>query len=168
MAIYYEAKILDGLLSHLSDLEMLEIVGDIPFSDAAKFSDVAGFATYSPTAAASFAWQNVDSDPTSTGYLRVFHIPAPTEKESLGDNGMNRHSGLLQVSVLWPESAGIITPTERAGAVVSHFKVGTVIAADDVFVRIIRPPSIAPALQVPPYLHLPVTIRYIADTPNPS
>lgn len=142
MATYVETKIFEGLLNHLSGL------------------------TLSPTM--SIAWPGVAFTPPAAGYLRVRHFPNVTDQVTLGTSGKNRHVGTFQVEVLWPQDGGESTPKERAGAIVARFKRGTSITRESVIIRIIRPPSIAPSLEEPPYLSIPVSIRYQADTDNPT
>lgn len=142
MATYVETKILNALLSRLSSL------------------------TLSP--AMPVAYPNVAFTPSATGYLRATHVPNTANQVTLGASGKNRFEGLLQVDVFWPEDAGLVAPSERAGAVAAHFKRGTDITLDSITVRIVTPPEIRQALQSPPYTQIPVMIRYQADAANPA
>lgn len=142
MAAYVETKVMEALSAHLGTLAL------------------------SP--AMPIAWSGVDFEPPDDGYLRASHLPNTTQQISLGETGLNRHQGLIQVDVMWPESLGLTEAMERAGAIVAHFKRGTDLTREGVTVRIVRPPSVAPALRAPPFLQVPVTIAYLADAANPS
>lgn len=138
-----EAKIADALLTYLGTLTLSQ--------------------------ALPIAMPNVDFTPPAGGkYLSAAHLPNATSQVTLGDNGFNRHIGLLQVSVVWPQNAGDIEPKEIAGQVVAHFKRGTVISHDGITLRIVQPPSVAPAIPDPPGYQIPVTIPYMIDAANPS
>lgn len=143
MASTADAIILDGLCSHLGDL------------------------TLSPDL--QVAWPDRDmDDPPAAGYLRVTFLPNVTTQEELGDDGRNRHMGLFQVSVMWPEGQGSITPLDLAGDIIAHFKRGTVITQDGVQIHIDKPPYLSPRLKDTPYSQYPVTISYRSDNANPS
>jgi hypothetical protein len=142
MATTADAIILDGLLEHLSGLTL--------------------------STPLTVAYPNVDFSPPSTGYLRATHFPNETTQVTLGDTGQNRHTGFLQVSVMWPNGTGDIIPLDIAGEVIARFKRGTVISKGGLSIRIINPPTISPALQDDPFTQYPITIRYQADAANPS
>lgn len=143
MATGIEAKILEGLLARLATL------------------------TTTPTAM-PVAWPNVVYDPPETGYLRASHLPNTTEQVTLGGSGRNRHFGLFQVDVMWPKGTGNIAPMEIASQVVAHFKRGTSFTQNSVLILINSPPSVAPPIDADPFIQIPVTIEYQADTANPS
>ena len=142
MATGIEAKIFEGLMARLASL------------------------TTSPSM--PVAWPNVSYDPPATGYLRVSHLPNETDQVTLGASGQNRHTGILQVSVMWPKGDGSIDPLEVAAQVVAHFKRGTSFTQNSVDIRIVVPPSIAAPLDDDPFMQYPVTIQYLADTANPT
>lgn len=141
MATYTETKIKRALISHLMGL------------------------TLDP--AMEIAFPNASFTQPAAGYLRATFVPNTVNQVTLGDLGKNRFLGLFQVDVFWPENKGYVAPTERAGAIAAHFKRGTVVTLDGTTVRIIRPPSIAQALQSAPYIMIPVTIQYQVDASNP-
>lgn len=128
----------------------------------------ARLATLVLTPAMEIAWPNISFDPPTAGYLRATPVPNLASQVTLGDAGKNRFGGLFQVDVFWPQNDGIRPALERAGAVAAHFKRGTVLTRDGINVRITRPPEVRPHLQSPPYLQVPVMIRYQADAANPS
>lgn len=122
--------------------------------------------TLSP--AVPIAWPNIDESGIPGDYLRPTHIPSPTSQITLGDDGQNRHVGTFQVDVFWRVGQGLSAPLARAGAIAAHFRRGTVLVNGSIAVRVIRPPSVGPALQEPTHLMVPVSIRYQADAANPS
>lgn len=142
MATYVETHIMEALFARLASL------------------------TLSPTM--PIAWPGTDLRPPSGGYLRASHLPNTTAQITLGTSGLNRHVGLFQIDVMWPESEGLTEPLERAGAVIAHFARGTTMTRGGVTVRVTSPPSLAPAQHDPPFMMVPVSIPYFADTANPS
>ncbi len=143
MATYVETKIERALMYHMSTLVLSPVM--------------------------SVAYPNADFTPPAAGYLRATHVPNTANQVTMGSNGKNRFLGLLQIDIMWPQnSGGYSAPMERAGAVAAHFKRGTNITLDGVTVRIVRPPETRPMLKSPPYVQVPVMIRYQADAANPS
>lgn len=141
MASTTDAIILDGLCTHLAGLTL--------------------------STPLTVAWPDVDFTPPAAGYVRVTFLPNETMQSELGDAGRNRHMGLFQVSVMWPEGNGSVTPTDLAGEIVAHFKRGTVITHDGLIIHIDRPPYISPRLKDSPYTQYPVTVSYRSDNANP-
>lgn len=122
--------------------------------------------TFSPVL--PIAWPNVSFTPPAAGkYLRARHLPNTPEQISLGSTGFNRHVGLFQVDVVWPEGVGETAPKEIAGAIVAQFKRGTEFTRESIIIRIPAPPAIAPSIQDGKSYVIPVTIRYQADATNP-
>lgn len=113
------------------------------------------------------SWPGIAFDPTSAGYLKVSHVPSSTEHLFLRDTDENRYSGLLLLDLFWPQDRGEIEATEKAGEIIDHFKLGTVIKYGGITIRIERPPSISSAFEVAPFFQVPVTITYITDAPQP-
>lgn len=151
MAVYVDAKILDGLMTRL-----------------AAFTIPAGIASRWPGyTSAMIAAPNVPFTPGQR-YLRASILRNTTRQITLGTAGYNRHVGIFQVDVMWPENGGETSPVEIAGAIAAHFKRGTTFTYQDVIIRITMPPTIAPGLQSPPSYMVPVSIAYQADAPNPA
>ena len=125
MASTADAIILDGLCSHLDGLTL--------------------------STPLQVAHPDKDFTPPEAGYLKVTHLPNVTTQEELGDAGRNRHMGLFQVSVMWPEGQGGVVPTDIAGEVIAHFKRGTVITQDGVTIHVDKPPYLSPRLKDTPY-----------------
>lgn len=115
---------------------------------------------------AQIAWPNKGFKPTpGTAWLRPSILPAETIQETLGDSGVNRHSGLLQIDVFWPAGEGIERPVEVAGALIKHFKRGTVLAGSTFYVRVPTPPSRATHRDETNWCQVPVLIPWLAFTP---
>lgn len=124
-------------------------------------------ASIDPALDLPIAWPNVNFSAVGP-YLRASHLPSPTDQITLGEDGFNRHVGVFQVDVMWIEGDGIASAMKSADAVVAHFQRGTTMINASVFIRIIRPPSVGPAIQDPPMIQIPVSIRYQADALNPA
>lgn len=129
------------------------------------------------------AWPRTKFDPVPTSpYLRPKFVPVPTQQMALGSNGPNRHSGLFQVSVFYPAlpdatasvPKGSIAPAEIAGSVIKHFKRGTIINRNGLFVRVgsadgsANVPWRSPAIEEPGWYQIPVTIPWWCDADNPT
>lgn len=108
------------------------------------------------------AWPGVDFAPPQAGYLAVSLLPAETTGFGVGDEDDVLRSGVLQVSVFWPEDRGVTAPMERAGAVAAHFPRGLRIYREGVRVRVERPPTVAPPLFEPGWVQVPVSVYYQA------
>jgi len=134
-----EAGILDALLYHLS--------------------------TYTTTL--DIAWPNVDYTPNGENYLEVQVVPNTVVQVSLGDNGYNRHNGLMQITVVWKQGEGVIAPGEIASAISAHFKRGTAINRNSLVVRTF-PPRTASAMPDGAGVRLPVIVPWFCDTPQPA
>ena len=123
--------------------------------------------------AVQIAWPNRDFTPPQAGgkpipYLRIFHIPNTVDQISLGEAGINRYVGLLQVSVMWPLNVAASPAIEAAGQVARHFKRGTVISNSGLHIRINRPPVVAAVIKEETMIQVPVTVSWLCDAPNPS
>lgn len=105
--------------------------------------------------------------PNGEAHFRASFLPARPAQATMGVTGYNWHTGVFQVSVYWPENLGLVDPLERAAAVAAHFKLGTDLEREGVFVRIDVPPYIGALLTEPGFIYLPVSIEYQAWTPQP-
>lgn len=135
MATYAETKIFEGLCTRLNTI------------------------TFSPVLPIQMPNTNLPR-PSTGGYLKVNHLPAETQQIT---NETNRHRGLFQVSVYWPEDEGESKASERAGLIIETFKVKTTITHDSAIIRILRPPYKVPMLPEPAWIQIPVRIPYVAD-----
>lgn len=121
------------------------------------------------TGTPSIAWPNVAFDPPAAGYLAASLFPSEAQQVTLGGSGYNRHTGLFQVSVFLPKGEGEVDVRTVASEVVAQFKRGTDLTSGSFTLRIVRPPTVGPALYEgnSPYVQIPVTIRYVCDALNP-
>ena len=113
------------------------------------------------------AWPNVVFSPAPSGpYLRVSHLPNTVDQVSLGETGINRHVGLLQVSVVWPLNVSASPAIEAAGQIARHFKRGTTLSSAGLSIRIHRPPVVGRMIQEDTVIHVPVTVSWLCDAAN--
>lgn len=57
------------------------------------------------------AWPNVAFKPSSSMYLRVSRIPAPTDKSSIGEHGILVMIGIYQISIVSPKNPEVNSGT---------------------------------------------------------
>jgi hypothetical protein len=85
------------------------------------------------------AWENTKYTPTAgQPYLISWHLPGETDTITLGPNGVNGYSGLLQVDCMFPLQKGSRSAKVKAGLVCTHFKRGTLITFNAVTVRMLK------------------------------
>lgn len=109
------------------------------------------------------AWENVPFEPvTGVLYQRAFLLPASTENPTFGDS-MARENGIFQVSVCAPIGLGSIEAMQRASLIRNRFYRGLSLVKGSVTVRIIKTPSIAPAITESVFYVIPVSISYFSD-----
>lgn len=146
MAIGTTAKVTRALLQHLRGL------------------------TVSPAITVAWPDDREFVKPVSGGvpqpYLEAKLFRAPTETLSVDEGGANAVVGFLQVNVVYPDGAGIMTPSELADLVILHFQRGTVLTEGDVKVLIDKAPYAMTPIDDKPYTKTPVTIRYQAFAPQ--
>ena len=138
MTVGIEAGILDALLYHLS--------------------------TYTTTL--GIAYPGIDFTPDGN-HIEARIIPNTVTQATLGDNGYNRHEGLMQITVVWATGAGIIAPAETVSEIVAHFKRGTTITRNSLTVRI-NPPRTAQPLPDGGWIRYPVIVPWFCDSLNPA
>lgn len=108
------------------------------------------------------AWENVAFDPPAGIYQRAFILPSATSNPTYGDT-LQRETGIFQVSIYAPNGNGSGDAIERADIIRDWFYRGLSLVNDTVTVRIIRTPSIAPAIQDDLHYIIPVSIPYFCD-----
>ncbi|MFG1364657.1 DUF4128 domain-containing protein [Xanthobacter versatilis] len=141
MAISHpEAQIADALIWHLSQLVLTP----------ARPISYPGM-TFSPT--------------VGVPYLAATHLPNTTGATGLAFDSDREFRGLFQVSVFWPARKGIIEPFDLAGTLAVHFASGTRILRHGRVVEVNRPPTVAPAIEQPDWVQVPVTIRWRCVAP---
>lgn len=110
------------------------------------------------------AWENVIFTPSATAFQRVFLLPAKTVNPSFGD-GLKMESGILQVTLCYPENTGPKDAIARAELLRAWFNRGLSMTSGGVTVIVGNTPSIAPA-QYEPGLYcmycIPVSIPFFA------
>jgi hypothetical protein len=114
------------------------------------------------------AMPNTDFTPPRSGknrlpYLDASYMPNGAQLDSLGfDQEDESLQGLLQVSVYWPARAGLVKPSQAAGAVVAWFPAGTSLDEGGFSVYVDRRPDTGPAIYESDLVQLPVTVRWRA------
>lgn len=110
------------------------------------------------------AYPEIDFDPS---------VMAPDGKYLQADFFANRHAwegltsaylaqGILQVTVVWPRSQGIVAPAKVAQQVMDHFAKGTVLTGNGIKVTIAGQPWAASPVSEPDSLRIPVSIPWTA------
>jgi hypothetical protein len=92
-------------------------------------------------------------------YLDVTYLPNRTTTRTVGP-GRQQHRGIMQVSVHWSSSTGIIIPMQKADQIIAHFPKDLLLFESGIRVKIYRKPY---AIPMPPQdgsLIVPVTIEY--------
>lgn len=136
MAESVEAKISDLLLGHLAE--------------------------FPESPALPIAWPGLPFTPPSGTYLEATLIPNTNVNRGLGTDDSTQFRGILQVAVMAPANEGIIAATEIASLIADHFDRGASIQEGTLRVKIEGRPSIAPYMQEPDRLRVPVSIRWHA------
>lgn len=108
------------------------------------------------------SWENIPFTPPNSIYQRAYILPASTDNPTYGGSFM-RESGILHVSVCAPIGNGALDAVSRAGLLRSWFYRGLSLDSNGVIVRILRSPSIAPAIYEEKTYVIPVSIPYFAD-----
>jgi hypothetical protein len=101
-----------------------------------------------------------------TPYLRASFLPNIADRSGISFDSYQDHQGLLQVSVFWPSGRGLIQPMQIASQVVAHFPPGTEIIRNGLVVRIDQPGTIAPPLQEPDWIQIPISVRWRCFIPG--
>lgn len=100
--------------------------------------------------------------PTSGMWLETALFPAPTEAITVAHDGINSHTGFLQVTVVSPQNQGAVKVQEVVAKIIQHFKRGAKMADGATTVQIVQPPYASPTFKDEPYTRTPVTVRYQA------
>ncbi len=114
----------------------------------------------------SVAWENVSFKPT-TGqpYIEPSLLPAEPIQIETGTNGINRLSGVYQISVFAPTGTGIAAINTLIAGLCNHFKRGTVLTYGGDVITIQKAYS-SPVMQETDWQHTPITIKYWCDAEN--
>lgn len=113
------------------------------------------------------SYPGVRYDPVvGTPYLRVTYLPNDSTPTGIAYDSDVSHRGLMQLSVFWPVSQGLVKPTKVASQVVDAFPRGTRLIRGSVVVQVEEQPQVAPAIQEPNWLQVPTVVRWRSVTPN--
>jgi hypothetical protein len=83
------------------------------------------------------AWQNTQFTPANgTLYLRPSVLPADTEQIGMGTTGLDEHAGVYQIDIFAMAGDGRGAAEVKADAVADHFKRGTDLLYNGVYVRL--------------------------------
>lgn len=117
------------------------------------------------TPAQSIAWENVPFTPAvGVTYLKPALIPGEPFQAELGADGLNRHTGIYQVSIYAPAGGGMGSILTLQNGIVDHFRRGMKLTYSGVTVRIDK--SYAGTMQTETdRVHIPITIQYTAMAP---
>jgi|TARA_R110000822_G_scaffold59380_5_gene148250 hypothetical protein len=89
------------------------------------------------TGSSPVAWENTVYKPIkNTLYLRPTHLPAPTVQAGLGTTGIDEYLGLYQIDVFAPAGTGRGIAEAKADVIANHFKRGTDLLYNGVYVRL--------------------------------
>lgn len=126
------------------------------------------------------AWENRPFTPTQVPYLQPTLIPAESFQSEIGVNGMNRYSGIYQISIFVPAGQGTAAIDLLRDTLIDHFCRGTIITCDDVpewdtdifwsnnrdaRVTILKSWT-GPTMFETDWVHVPVSVSYRLDATN--
>ena len=114
----------------------------------------------------SVAWENMPFAPaTGVPYLRPVLLPGEPLQCEIGANGNNRHTGIYQISIFYPVGSGIANLNTLTIALCDHFKRGSRLTYGGATISIQKAYP-ATYLQETDWIHVPITIQYLCDSPN--
>ena len=118
------------------------------------------------TSVPSIAWENTAFTPAAGAtYLRPTLLTAEPVQAEIGAAGLNRHTGVFQVSIYAPTGTGLLAINTLRNSLIDYFKRGTQLQYGAVTVTISK--AFAGAyLQETAWIHVPVTIRYTTLATN--
>jgi hypothetical protein len=109
------------------------------------------------------SYENTDFNPViNESFIKCFLIPADTDNPSLGDDH-KRYYGIFKVLIYVPESGGTNLGNTIANSLFAKFERGSSFTLSGITVRILRSPSINPALYDDGWYVLPISIQYQSD-----
>jgi hypothetical protein len=98
--------------------------------------------------------------PTDGKYLKVTFFPNLPRWEGIKQGIIDQ--GLLQISVVWPKSFGLIAPSVAAGQVCAFFAKGTTLTNGSTRVKITNEPWPAQPITEDNQVAIPVTVSWKA------
>lgn len=112
------------------------------------------------------AWVNRGFEPTpGTAWYRPTFMPAEPSSPEIMASSPNRHVGVYQVSIFWPQNTGYLDAETKAAAIVAAFSRGTTLTYSGTAVRIERS-WYERGIAEPDWYHVPVTIAWRSDIAN--
>lgn len=103
-------------------------------------------------------YPNMPFQPAGETYLRASYVPSATSSVDLVQ--WDRHSGILQIDVMWPENRGVSGGLRLADEIAQYFKRGTRIVESGTVIQILRTPGVGGPIVDPPYQQIPVSVYY--------
>lgn len=100
----------------------------------------------------------------NTPYLRAAFLPNTSRLDGLAFDSDRTHVGLFVVTVVWPAGQGFVKPMEVAAQVRRAFTAGTRIEGIGLTVAIDEEPQTAGVVDDPPWIGVPVTVRWRVGT----
>lgn len=76
---------------------------------------------------------------------------------------VERHTGALQVDVVWPRGAGLAAVMAAVDAVTAHFARPLALMRSGFAIRIVRPPQAGPLLDEGGAIFIPVRVAWFCD-----
>lgn len=130
----------------------------------AEISDLllARLAALSLTPALPVAWPGRPFTPPSSAYLEATILMNTNRNQFVADDSTTEFRGIMQVTVVAPSGAGIISPVELAGKVAQHFERGAPMANANLTVKIDKQPDVASARVEVDRVRVPVSISWYA------
>lgn len=96
-----------------------------------------------------------------TAFITMHQLPNETEMWTLGTVGCDRHSGILQLDINYPNNKGVDVIMAVVDQMNQYFYNGRVFAQTNINIRI-DVMSIGPKLSIDGWIKQPVSIKYYA------
>ena len=109
----------------------------------------------------NFENKSTTNNPVDQPSARCFLIPVQPNQVALGQDGCDRHDGVFQISLFYPENEGNIAALNKADEIAQTYKSGTVFSfgGDNVTIESI---GISQGLNDGPWFVVPITINWYA------
>lgn len=147
MATGSEAQICQALLSRLAALTLSPVL-------PVAYPDVA----FTPPK---------DGSNKPLPYLEAAMMQVPTRGLAI-TGGTNAFSGMMQVTVCYPQNSGAIKSQQIAASIIAWFKKDSTFTDGTTKVRIIQPPYVSPSYADATYTRTPITVPYVSYLPQPA
>lgn len=90
-----------------------------------------------PTAAVATDNEGFKPPAASKPWARLTNLPTQPSQATLGDGGLDLHTGILQVDLYFPQGKGRAATLQLADQIAAHFKAGESCEFEGQFVRFI-------------------------------